>query len=559
NYRRALLGLSRGEPLASAGARLETALAGGDFNLYRADDAKLLYASVRARTRHPSDALRIVSSLPASAEALYVETVARLALGDDYGAGAAVIASLGRYPADPRPLLAWLGAKERPSRSMGSAAVVAAGFAAADALKELDRNVLVALAPYAGSLDESRLLLREFRAAGGRSAAATVLALRYGLLGEERAVREMLSGDYEPTTGSLRSLYALLSSDAARASLADAFSAFSGSILQDDDVDGIPEAIARYEEGSLASWALDADQDGLPETEAAFLDGAPRRLSVTMGSTTLTLGYAPWPRVETAEFADAKGYRRYSLGPSFVSDPALSLRPLFGSSAAAPRFPERGSFPTEAGVASAAYGVERDEGGVFERAELSGGERAMSRWSDDFGARGRTVFASGVPADDRIDFDGDGRLEARRYWARGPEGLAVPSWIEADLDGDGRYEYREGLRPPYLKSWDYDGDGSVDMTLESAGDGGSVYRFPSRAGLGSGTTVRYAGGRLLSVAEDGSEIVPQPDSGGAVYWIGEKPFDFGAAAPKPGYGTRNGASYRVIELGGVLYACILYR
>jgi hypothetical protein len=567
----ALLGTSIADSPASVTARLETALSGGSFRLFDANDAKLLLASIFVRTRRPAESLRLVAGMPTSSQSLYVESVARRQLGDEQGSNQAVIESLLRYPADPRPVVAWLRAKARPFSSAGialpkrtaggasDAAVVDAAFRAVDTLKEIDPGILVALAPYASSVDEARLLIREFRAIGGRNVDATLLALGYGLLSESRAIEELLSGAYLPTVSSIRTLYGLLSSDGSRAAFARSFFAYDGMIVSDADRDGFYEATASYRDGMATRWVLDGNQDGVPELEAWFSLGAPEVLRAVSGSMTVTVRYERWPFASSVGFTDAQGSRVYAVGPQVMPLPLITMTPFFASRSDTPYAVERSSMnlPSERSIVSVANSVRSETDDLAETAELSGGMRNRAWWSDAFGWHGYLTYLDGVPKDESLDLDGDGRFEARRIWKRDADGLPVASYIEADQDGDGMFEYRESLSQPVLKSWDYDGNGEPDLTLEERQDGSRVYRFRASGGSDYRVEATYSSGRVDSVTERGVPLPLVADTGGSVVWIGRKPFDFGTTVPTPGFGSRLGQRYVVVAIGGLLYAQVL--
>jgi hypothetical protein len=533
---------------------METALASGTFSLYRLDDAKLFYASLLSRTRRPAEALRFLTGLPVSAESLFVETKARIAIGDEQGARASALSSLRRYPVDPRPLLFWLRTKARPTLTGADAEVVAAGFAALEKLKEIDSGVLVALAPYAASADEARFLVREYRAAGGSSADATALALELGLVSEDRAVREMLAGSYPVSVGHIRRVHSALSSDEARARLASAFSTYSGELINDADGDGYPESIVSYSAGLPARWALDENQDGVSEMSATFVSGVPGELMLRSGDTEVFVSYDSWPHARRIEFHDAEGARKYSLGPGAMPLPVVAVTAVTDG-AGAPRYVERtrAPAPSETAVARAAHAVERtSNGNASETAELYDGEPSRAWWTDPFGRSGYATYREGLPLEETIDGDGDGRRETRRVWRRNAAGLPEAIYLESDLDGDGRYEFRETLSGARLKSWDYDGDGALDLTLETRPDGSAVYRYLTVRGRV--TEAVYRDGIIEAVLENGRPMPIVRDSGGAVFWIGSKPFDFGSASPREGRGSRNGVMYTVFSVAGRLYA-----
>jgi len=523
------------------------------------------------RTRRPAEALRLVAGLSAGSQSLYVESVARRLLGDEAGSNAAVLESLRRYPADPRPAVAWLRAKERPFSSsspavsqgpagfVSDAAVVAAAFGALETMKEIDPTILVALAPYAGSPGDAVMLVREFRATGGRSAAATILALAYGLVSESRAVGEMLSGDYLPSVESIKALYGLISSDESRSLFVRSLLTFDGMIVSDADMDGYSEATASFSDGKVDRWVLDWNQDGIPELEASFSSGAPVALRAVSGSMTVSVQYERWPFVSSVGFSDDDGSRIYTVGPSVLNLPLLTMSPFFASRSDSPYAVDRSAkaLPPEESIAMIANTVRRSTDGLTETAELSGGMRTRAWWSDAFGWHGYATYVDGLSGNEALDLDGDGRFEARRIWKRNADGLPVPFYVEADHDGDGMFEYRESLSQPVLKSWDYDGNGDVDLSLEERTDGTMVYRFRGTRDRDYRVEATYRNGRVESVTEKGVALPLVKDSGSSVIWIGRKPFDFGAELPAPGFGSRLGLRYSVVAIGGLLYAQIL--
>lgn len=559
NYMRALAGSSAGQYPASVIPLLETALASNDFRVYSAYDARLLYASLLVRTHRFAEAMRMLSGLPRSAEYLYVEARAAFALGNTELSRADVLESLRRSPADPRPLLFWLQVVDRPYAQPADMRVVTASFAALESLKAVDASILVALAPYAPDIESSRLLVREFRATGGRSPQATVLALRYGLVDEARATAEMFSGGYVPRQNDIRELAGLLSSDDNRNRFKEACLGFSGMIWTDDDRDGFPESITRYEAGLPVGWVLDRDQDGRPEVDVAFASGEPRSAVAHVGSTTLTMSYAPWPHVNRVEFADSVGRRAYAMGPAVFASPIVRFAAML-ENAGAPYLvrPDDAPLPTERGVAGQAYAVESHDAGGTSTAELYDGIPTQLWWRDAYGKSGNAVYNAGLPSDERIDIDGDGRTEARRVWGRAPDGTAQPLYIEVDFNGDGLYEYRETLVEPLLKAWDYDSDGAVDVTMRTMPDGRSLYSIMPGMGRGGVTTVLYRSGTLERVDENGVPLALVPDSGGRVLWIGTKPFDLGSGDVQEGYGSRDGVAYRIVAIGGRLYAQVIH-
>jgi tetratricopeptide (TPR) repeat protein len=559
NYYRALVGLTQGDTPATAISRMEIALAGGAFNLIKKDEASLLFATLLVRTHRAQEALRFLSSIPPSAQALYVETRALLAMGDESRAGQALQASLQRYPLDPRALLAWLRWRDRPYVSADGSKIVLAGFKALGTLKEVDPGVLVALAPYAENTIDARLLVREFRAMGNKSADATILALEYGLISEAKAISEMLSGDYAPTVRAMRSLDYLLSSDESKALFAASFKVYSGTISGDDDRDDFPETATTYRFGLPESWVLDQNQDGVPEMWAKFLNGVPHELSTSSGTMTVRIRYSVWPYASNVEFVDQDFSRMYSIGDSILPLAVLGLPGMLQGNPPAARAVIRGDvpLPMESTVASVAFAHSLTSADASRTVELFEGIPVRAWWNEQNGQAGYLVYNNGVPENEILDMDGDGRFESRRIWTRSMDGAAEPAYLEADLDGDGLFEYRESVLTPLVQSWDHNGDGRFDTTIEKRNDGTVVHRFTANQNPLRWVEVVIAGGRIESAMEGGERIPLILDSGGIVTWVGKKPFDFGAVRPDPGYGSRDGTIYILTTIDGALYAQIL--
>ncbi len=552
-YLGALLAVSGGGALRGALDGVSAAIASDSFSLYRPDEARLLHASLLSRTGRPTEALRLLGTVPPCAESLYAETLARIDLGDAAGAARAVTASLGRYPADARPAVAFLSRAASAGWSPESAGtVVAASRSVLPVARETMPELLPLLARFARSVADARLLVREYRAAGHRSARASVLSLRLGLITEEKAIGEVLSGGVIPSRADLEDLYALLESDESRASFARAFKAFSGAVHDEPGPDGRPAAVTLYSDGLPARWVSDADRDGVPELELTFEAGEPRSLARRGGAAGLLLRYASWPYLERATFGDRAGTRSYAFAPlalaygplRFYRFPGLGREPYLVLREEAPAL-------TETLAASLAYVA--SEGDPRTETLLSEGRPYASFRRDPRGGTIAARYGTAPYKVESLDLDGDGRFEALRSWSLGPDGRPGEPYTEYDGDGDGLYEYREAVRDGVsLRSWDYDADGSVDLTLETLGASTLRYRFMGR-GRGMVEAV-FEEGRLRSVEEGGRALSLVPESGGLVVWIGRKAFDFGSSRPRDGYGVRGGVAYRVLTVAGVSYA-----
>lgn len=559
-YLRAVLAKINGEPARRVEELLAEAFAASNFELYRRDDAEILYASALVDTRRPELALRFIQAKIRNAATLYIEARARMALGDRAGARSAVERSMRVEPFDPRALVAWLKHGEPLASDPADAALVAKAFDSLDALRDIEPGLVLALVPYAYDAGEARLLLREYRANGGNDPHASVLALEYGLLSPAQAVTELFSAGFVASED-LRKLWRLLPDDGARAEFLSAFAAYGGLVYDDANRDGIQDAVTRYEAGLPIAYALDADQDGQLELSAVFKAGEPSAVELVAGSTRARIEYGRWPFAQAVLVADSRSSRRYQFGPVAFRYASLTFE-AFGDGprpASSPRpaliRPSGLAFPAERALAAAAFRVEERSGSTQLNAMLDDGLPVGLHWIDAFGARGYRRYEDGRPRIEEIDADGDGRAEARKRWPQ--PGSSAPPLLEVDTSGDGLYDYRETLGPPYLRSWDLDGDGAPDFTIEMLPDG------RERRGLSPSwrdappLTAYYQGGRLVELRVGGETKDLIADTGGRVRWIGRKPFDLGPNPPQPGAYQRNGLRYALIRVGDEYLAEVL--
>jgi hypothetical protein len=565
NYLQSVLLMRSGEPRRYSMDLLERALAGSSFRRFERSDAELVYAGLLAMTLRPAAALALLADKPRDPERLHAELLARHLLDDLPGQRALVSEALTRYPMDLRLALHWLSRRWRanslPAQPADSAdtALVAMLFRLLPSLGDIDIRMYLFLAPYAAGVDQARSMIRVYRSMGGQIGPAAVLSLRYGLIDEDQAIRELLNGAYRPEWLELVELYGLLSNDQSRERMMAAFGNFSGVISHDQNNDGLPETLARYVRGSIVSWALDEDQDGLPNMTAAFAGGEPRSVDIQTGQSTMRITYDSWPYAATVEVRTPGMFHRYHFGPATLPIALLAFETLTASAGAPIRHVRRSSVvvPAERTLVALAHRVERQSDSRAESMLLHEGIVQRSWWHDGFGSTGMVLHADGLPADERLDLTGDGYHEARRVWLRGLDGLPYQAYIDVDLDGDGFFDYREGLIPPFRRSWDLDGDGLHDLAMESGPDGTIRYEYPSRPGGPIDRTVLYREGQPIAAWRDGQESPLQADSGGRITWIGVKPFDFGLYSPTPGIGSQGAVRYAVREIGGRLFAEIL--
>ncbi len=549
-YLAALAALESEGDVRFALASLDAGLASGRFADYEPAAALRLRASLLVRTRSYERALADLGALgaeagPAGAEDARLAALALLGLGRSADAMAELARAARRHPDDPRLARLFF---ERA----GEAAAAAAERALADlflgrlrALAELDPELLVLAAPFMAAPQARRDAVLAFRALGRGSARASLLALEYGILGEEAAVAEIFAGgdlaslDLDLVAGLPR----LLGSEKGRAALEAALAAFSGRLLADRDRDGWREESTRYRRGFIVSWRLDADQDGADDLAAEFSRGLPSSLAFSLGGSTILVEYADYPQAAKIRFLDPSGTSvEFRFAPEAFPLAALALEPLDGRRESRFYVARRAGTPAPTERAAAGLALLRISSGPDgeEIAHLEGGLPLRVDRRRDGRLYSTLEFSKGRPGVEYVDADGDGRFETERHRgplspasdAANPADEAGIAWIRIDADGDGLFEYREETAPPRRKEWDFDANGSFDAVEYQLPDGGRVREFSSRFDGRFDETLRFdSDGLLVGVSRDGKALALVPDANPRLSWIGEKPFDIGSNLP----------------------------
>lgn len=564
-YLLAAADLRAGRPTPEAEGELRTALAGGTFLRYSADDAARLLAHILVRTKRYSEALALASrpGLAGDSDALYLRVRALRFLGGPDTFLGAVDAGLDRFPSDariPRELLAFAA---RTPRTEPTAARVGRVEARLGYYRFLDPEILPLLAPFRPDPEARRNLILEYRATGRRNPKATVRALDLGILDDARAVTEFF-GFPSLSWEDLRDLRGFLRGEEGRAAFAAAFSGYSGVLGSDPDGDGYFETRSTFRDGAAESWILDFDQDGLPELSLTFLDEFPGAGRMSLAGAETVFEYGEYPYLNRVLYRTSAGVREYLFSPDALAFPAVELFAGPGRGSGEGFAPRRtdAPFPTEAACAASAYRVTarpEDGGAPVSVTDLDRGMPVLGRIRTADGRDGILVYRNGMPQHELADMDDDGLYESRFLYPRDSERAvsvtgSSPYRFEADFNLDGVFEYAENLAFPFERTWDYDGDGRVDARATALGDGGELREFSRRFDGRLDTAVLVRGGRVQRVLRAGVELPLIPDAGGTVLWVGRKPFDFGKALPDPGFGRRGAERYRVVRFGDQVLA-----
>ncbi len=558
-YFRALCGLSLKEPFAQIGFLLENALSTNQFFYYSREDALVLYCSYLVRVRNYDDALRLLSGLRHSAVRDALEAEALRLSGNPEKARQALLSLIGRYPSEAARCLPWLLSLDQETRSALDAQLVSELFRLLPGIKERSLEFLAALAPFAATLEDSRLLLREFRAMGGKSANATIASLKWGLITDNDAIAELFSGAYPLFSVVVRELFDNLGSEQSRQSFLQAFLSFSGSIASDENHDGLADFSITYEMGQAQSAILDENQDDRAEGRLLFADGVPLSGSLLSPSLDVEFKYGIWPYIDAVSYTDASAQKNYSVKPASLAYRIIDMTILGRWKGRPAILYEHAAIPPlleQQALANAVH-VDEKKAGKRQSVDLAEGLPVQSWYSLQSGLSATVVYANGMAHYEQLDLNNDGRYEGRKTWVLDSSGESIPRIIEIDANADGIYEYSESLAAPFEKNWDLDDNGSMDLRLIPENAQRLRYEFSSRLDGNRDIVLVYSEGKIIQAFRNGKELFLIPDSGGNILWLGRKPFDFGTQIPIPGWGVRASARYFVLSVAGVLYAEIL--
>ena len=304
-------------------------------------------------------------------------------------------------------------------------------------LLESDPRLAWKAAHFAATDDEARRLLAPYRSGSllaqadgfSPSPESIPLALNLGLLDDIDAVDELLSNDIIDKD-IIHNVHRMLRSEDGRNHLARRLHSFTGTIIEDEDRDGIPESRAIYRQGDLAEFHYDMNQDGAADVSVWFDSNSPQRAEMAIlpaavpsadpldaGFAKAVLDWESYPAVQKIqlgtetyfyapmgflfsplvfeEIGASDSFRGLSFPGLDPLSPGLSLRMLFFSAVSVQR-------PCE----------EFDGGVEYILLERGLPLRAEVRLNGELVSE--TEFENGRPVIQRLDLYLDGRMDTIR-------------------------------------------------------------------------------------------------------------------------------------------------
>ena len=373
-----------------------------------------------------------------------------------------LLETMDRYPRDSRPLRILFGYAAEREPTGDDIALITLALRRLPFLLETDGELAWMAAPFIADVAEARRLVGSYRSgslltqAGSfrPSPGSLVPALNLGLLDDFDAVEELLDADTLDKDIVL-GIGKLLRHEEGRDAFVRGLHAFTGTITEDEDKDGIYESRAVYRQGVLVAYRYDADQDGLDEMVIVFDSGAPRNAEIAAlpaaspPAQPIPHAQIYWERYPSVERI-VLGNDTYLFPPGgFLFSPIEFEELCASGNYAGLLFPRRDSLNpglTRRMLSSFASSVQRPsaefEGGV-EHIYLEGGIPHRAEVILDGMVVSVTEFENGIPVIQRVDLLRNGRMETIRHFDRGS---SLPGSSASDWDGDGIFEYREVYR-----------------------------------------------------------------------------------------------------------------
>ncbi|MDR1316799.1 MAG: hypothetical protein LBK13_07995 [Spirochaetales bacterium] len=348
---------------------------------------------------------------------------------------------------------------------------------------------LPAIAAYIRSAGDSDIALRlawDYFRAGGNDPAVSCLLIEKDLVDPAREIERFVSfgglGRMEllrKLSTALRTRYPAL--------LAEALSAFSGTVILDEDGDGIPEEEFLVEAGKPVRWKIDADQDGLDEVILDFSQSTllPSQAAYRDPGAGMMCMYAVYPYVEEALYYEspypelpdaARRTLRSRALPGFLALPLISdWTPPSAENPSWLNYRLNRDFallPREQ-VENFAYMYEERNSREPDYTRIVSLHEGKIRQIDIVWSKGeesivlhRIIFQDGKFVRGLRDLDRDGIFDVRESY----DELGGLRDVLVDTTGDGKPDYAESFLP-HILGWDTDGDGRIDAreVREAAG------------------------------------------------------------------------------------------
>ena len=444
-----LLALARSranKPRGSVLEALEMALKVDLWNMYRAEDARLMKAENLIALRSYSGALRELSAVRISPAEAALRLKALVFLRPEEFR-LAMTETLDRYPRETEPVrifFSYLKASDATGHYPGAHDI--------QLLELIIRRIPVLLlkdpelawiaSPFMRDTDEAKRLVMAYRAANRPEPASLPAALKLGVIDEDTALEELFDiFNTRLDIGLLGEVWTLLRREGARTAFKRNLSVFSGVIIEDADGDGFPETSVEYRRGVPENSSYDLVQGGIPDLSIQFEAGNPRRASYLLppeGSPSRRSAGILWERYPALEEVELDKARFIARPLSFYFAP-VKFENLWGSGLLFPKLDLLNQPLTRRVLVSQSLRVERPSrefNGGFEVVELNQSIPVRAREFVGDLMVSETDFLRGRPQLQRVDLDFDGRMETFRFFKRNYRAMEPDELWDYDREFD---------------------------------------------------------------------------------------------------------------------------
>ena len=541
----------------------ETALTSGlKLRIYNRDNLVLLLARLYTETRRYNEALQLLDTLAfESADRDFYRASALYGLNRDEQARDLIETALTCWNFDVRfPRLFFLQERDK--------SMTRAGKKLADTLLqqlyvwiEQDPSLVVYAAPFDPNPRENNRRLKVYRnmhTAGSqkpdaRTQLAAVLAeLRYGVIDEKTAVEEFFAvtptGHLPQHTNSKTPMFSLYSDqlielcrltgmNAVRKEIGKRLESFSGMLLEDDNRDGILNAVVSFEQGRPVSAYFDLNQDEVYEYQVQCSFGTPNLIITPKNGYAVQ--YDSYPAVHS--IVQTAGKREYMIRPLAlrwepVVQTELDLR-LRDTDAEAPAFftlrlRNNARLLQEHDFIFLAVSSEEpapSDANAVVRTHFKDGRMISAETKRGTQTLALNRYRNGVLAQKEYDYDGDGFFEILEQY--GKQGKLEK--ISVDINKNKLFEYYEVYKTDgtVIKNWDEneDGEPEIQYTRFPSGNAQTVWKHQF-SGLPVSVYYKDGAPERLTIGKTSLPLIKDPSYN--IYWLEIRPSFSDKAAEK---------------------------
>ena len=309
----------------------------------------------------------------------------------------------------------------------------------------------------------------------------------------------------------IKNIDSLIKDDKIRESLLEKMSLYTGSIVDDANLDGINEKIMYYNNGLSQWYSEDNNQDNINDIFAGFENRKPRFINI---QDRMLVSYYDYPLVKTVIIFGSDNNEIFTFNQRKASLDILS----FSNQLLPPALKaDPGEEFNKIRNRAENYRKSSSSGNLQVLTEYFKTERITNfeTYDDATSVISRGTIKDGNRVFKISDVDQDNRFETKEFYRDG-----VLESINYDGNNNGIYEFKieKGI-----KYWDMNEDGIYDFREWTDKENNLRYsEFSTKLDGIFNFTARYSGGKLIDVKKEGVWTDVSYDPENNLFWIGEK-------------------------------------